>query len=117
MRLFRPAAAGLAALLIALFACKNSEATPSECLARVNENSYQTPGPGQLSVGGTFYDSESILIKYNTGATDRVVSGEVNESRDRVTFSDLPSGSLGFVLLVSCDHGQFEITSGVVTIL
>ena len=80
-------------------------------------STYDTPGPGELSVRGDFYSDESILLRYNENGTDKTVTGEISDDFEKVTFKNLPAGGLSFVLLVSCDgHGQQQLITGFQTI-
>lgn len=72
------------------------------CATEVNSITYPSSGFAQLH--GSFYSTETVLIKETDGTL--ISQGTPDSDRNAFTLSNIPTGTHTYEIFVSCDSGQ-----------
>ena len=108
-------AIGLTAAVVAVlgvWSCGGDDTSINDrvCISTVDDHT--SPAPGVLTLKGSFYSNESILVRdVQTGTV--VASGTPATNRDAFTFINVPSGTHSYQIIVSCSKGQDTLDTAV----
>jgi hypothetical protein len=93
-------------------ACDPSKVSTDTCKTDITD--FSSPAPGQLRMTGHFYADESVIISSNS--LPQAVSGTPTSERTTFTLGGLPSGEQTLHIRISCNGGQEDLGSQVVTV-
>lgn len=90
--------------LATVLGCGSDSSDPGggNCATQVDSISYPSSGFAQLH--GSFYSTESVLIKETDGTL--ISQGTPDSDRNAFTLSNIPTGTHTYEIFVSCDSGQ-----------
>lgn len=98
----------LFAIAIATAAACGDTPAPNRGTCNTAVTSAASPAPGALTLTGTFYPNETVLLNYTAGGQQQQASGTPATARTQLTLTGLPSGSVVYFLTISCSNGQDE---------
>ncbi len=93
--------------VLTLHACsaKDPEADPgTTCDTEVTSTS--SPTTGVLTMNGSFFSNETVILRYQDGTESRSALGTPATDRSSFSLSGIVSGTREFKLVISCDAGQ-----------
>jgi hypothetical protein len=107
---------GAVVVLVSAISCSTDEEdtalTSSNC--ETHYTNYSSPAAGVLTLTGNFFASETVLIQTHAAAGSRmtVANGTPATDRTSFTFTNMPSGTHEYFLVVSCEAGidSYDVT-------
>jgi hypothetical protein len=99
----------------ALAACEDDLAAKANSTCFSDLSDVTSPATGVLTLTGHFFDNESIIVR-DASTHTQVASGTPATDRPTFTFTSIPSGSHSFDIIASCDNGQEDLGTRVVTV-
>jgi hypothetical protein len=99
----------------AIIGCEDDLAARADSKCFTILSDVTSPGPGVVTLTGHFFDSESVLIR-DASTNNLLASGTPSTDRSTFTFTGIPSGSQSLDIVVSCDGGQQDMGTRVLTV-
>jgi hypothetical protein len=106
----RRATLALLTLLAFAVSCGRDSEDPNgnaQCDSEVDSGT--SPAPGALTLHGSFFSNESVIIQETDGTS--IALGTPDSDRNAFTLTGVPSGHHVYEVVISCDAGRDNLGS------